>query len=228
VIILFAAYFAGQALILHGWLGGGIQRISEQQTTSSGQTLLFAARPESYAAISLFEHRPIGYGPGVVPSAEDIAIAERALELAGTSVNSGYVQQYLFGDSGLELQTVIGDLWAVSGLVGIMLALLLFRELIYSLGRLLQTHRPSPLLLFVSVSALWALFFGTISSNLPAIVFSVVLITELSGRNPESERSQAIQAPAFPHARVPLDPKVTLGGSRRGRLLVARYKYRIH
>lgn len=116
-------YFFVQALILDGAFGEATQVRTQAQIDQSG-SLLLGGRPEIGAFTYLFAHRPSGFGSGTILTSDDILVAKEGMASVGYEPNNGYVEKYMFGGQ-IELHSIIGNLWAWSGVVGLLLAAVL-------------------------------------------------------------------------------------------------------
>lgn len=170
-------YFVGVSLALAGYLGVRNQLVTAAQLRASG-SVLTSGRSESGAAVQLFLHRPVGYGPGVLPTAADVAIGQQGLAGRGLDLTGQYVREYLFG-TGFKLHSIASDLWVNFGLAGLALAVLLAFIAVRALIASATSASPDPLLTFVSVIALWNLAFSPIGSNLFDTLFCVALLSTI-------------------------------------------------
>lgn len=186
-----AVYSIGVALALKGFLGERNQIVTAAQLRASG-SVLTAGRSESGAALQLFAHRPLGYGPGVLPSADDVAIGQQGLAGRGLDLTGQYVREYLFG-TGFKLHSITSDLWVNFGLAGIGLAAVFALACAAALVVNITRSEASPLLLLLGVVGLWNLAFSPIGSNLGDTVFCVAMLLapKIGGQRDVSERSLA-------------------------------------
>lgn len=113
----------GQALLLEGYLGQEAQERTEWQVDAAGSVLL-GGRPELGATLALIARQPFGMGPGVRPNWDEMQTARSGMAGLGYDPNSGYVDNYMFGD-GFRLHSVFGDLWANFGIAGLLIAIVL-------------------------------------------------------------------------------------------------------
>ena len=173
----FAVYWGGIWLALQGFLGYRNQVVTAAQM-SSGDSLLLSGRSESGAAIQLFLDRPFGFGPGVVPTVQDIRIGRTGLAAEGVDANSDYVFGYLFND-GFKLHSIASDLWVSFGLAGLALAIFAAILLLATLGHIMSLKSPPALLAFVTVVAVWDLAFSPIASNFNELLFALGLVLPL-------------------------------------------------
>lgn len=192
-------YIVGVSLALAGYLGARNQLVTAAQLHASG-SVLSSGRSESGAAVQLFLHRPIGYGPGVLPTAADVAIGQQGLVGRGLDLTGQYVREYLFG-TGFKLHSIASDLWVNFGLAGLALAILLAFIALRALTASATSARPNPLLTFVSVIALWNLAFSPIGSNLFDTLFCVALLSAI--RSTTQDQKVTFQTAVTSGASVP-------------------------
>jgi hypothetical protein len=171
------AYMAISELLVSGALGAQVQARTTQQIADSG-SLLLGGRPEWTATLALMQHAPLGLGLGTVPNATDVLVAKNGIAVAHIPTAEGYLEHYLF-NGGVELHSVVADLWSNLGPVGLVLgltmAVLIVRELVGLLGR----RRAQPLACYLAVAAVWYLGFGPLPSNLPDITFALGILLQL-------------------------------------------------
>lgn len=195
------AYQLGQALILDGYLGLATQQRSLEQLRTSG-SLLIGGRPELGASWALFRDHPWGYGAGTLPTAADVAVAKQGMAETGYDPDNGYVERFMFGN-GFELHSVIGDLWARSGLAGLLLAAVLLVVLAWGVVTRVADRRASGLLLFATVNALWNLFFSPVLTSMPMLVLALGLLAVLPAREAGPEARPPLPHPTRPRRAVP-------------------------
>lgn len=149
--------------LLNGWFGASMQAQAISQTQGGQRSILVGARPESAAALALFQSRPVGFGPGVVPNLGDVATAINALENLGINPNTDYVRVYLFGDR-LNLHSLAADLWLMFGFPGLTLAAAILWYLLVGLLNNENRLAVGAVGMLVGMSALWAMAFSPLSS----------------------------------------------------------------
>lgn len=164
--------WVGTEAALSGVLGEGIQTRSVYQYDATG-SLITGGRPEWTATTQLMLQSPLGYGPGVSAGSGELAYAFDALNQIGIGAQNPYVQVYMFGN-GVELHSVIADLWARYGLVGLTVALIVLGSLLRSLIRAIRLAALSGLEALIAVWAIWSLLFGPIYSDAPLVILAVV------------------------------------------------------
>lgn len=177
-----AVYQLGQALILDGYLGVATQQRSLEQLRTSGN-LLVGGRPELGATWALFRHHPWGFGAGSQPTATDVAVAKQGMALTGYDPENGYVERFMFG-SGFELHSVVGGLWAQSGLAGLLFAAVVLATVTWGVASRVAERRASGLLLFAAANTVWNLFFSPVLTSVPTLVLTLGLLAVLPARDP--------------------------------------------
>lgn len=154
-LISFAAL---QTFILNGVFGESAMERTAAQIQVSG-SVVTGGRPEIGATLALFLHSPLGYGSGTLPSVRDVLVAKGGMQDLNYQPDNRYVEGYLFGN-GFELHSVIGDLWARFGLVGLALALTLLTLIILGAASRVADGTASALLAYLTIQAVWDLFFS--------------------------------------------------------------------
>lgn len=169
-----AAYWLFTRLALSGVLGLATRLRTEEQTLRAGSVLL-GGRPEMAATAGLLVHRPEGFGSGTVLDPAGIAAAQEAMGRLNYDPDNGYVYNYMFGRS-LELHSGVGDLWALFGVPGLVLAVLLVRALVDSLARLFSARAVSSLQGATLLFTLWTMFFGPLYTVAPLLALCLGLM----------------------------------------------------
>lgn len=183
-------YFALQGAILDGAMGDEARERTQMQLDTSG-TLIAGGRPELGATAALMGAQPAGFGGGTMPSMHDLQIAKTGMAALGYDPNNGYVENYLFG-AGIELHSVLGDLWAWYGLAGLALALVLAVFFVSRVAMLATARSASALVLFLGIKAMWDLMFSPVESALTTLMLGVALLAPLSAvRQPSEDLSRA-------------------------------------
>ncbi len=175
-LIVGAGYFLIQAALLEGLLGEQARTRSEAQIEQSG-SLIVGGRPEIGASLALLSDRPWGFGSGTLPSAVDIHTAKGGMAAIGYDPNNGYVENYMFGN-GFEVHSLLGDLWIVFGLGGLLLAALLFIGIGHGLLTRAATGTLSGAAVFLGLRFLWDLPFSPIDSALLTLPITVALLLQ--------------------------------------------------
>lgn len=176
-VLAVAAYNLGQAMILDGYLGERTRLRSLQQLQSTG-SLILGGRPELAAFLGLFKDSAWGFGSGTLANHHDLSVAKAAMAAINYDPNNGYVEGYLFGD-GYELHSMIGDLWAHFGLLGLLLVVALIAVVLRGVATALARFEASALVLFLAVRLAWNLPFSPLYS-------SVIMLMLLLGIGLES------------------------------------------
>lgn len=190
-------------LLMAGYLGEEAQQRSIMQEELAG-SMIVGGRPEMAATWALMQHRPTGFGSGATLSAQDLMVAKSGMWGINYDPNNGYVENYLFG-GGIKLHSVIGDMWAYYGFVGVALAVLITVLLVHALFVRLATGTASGLVIFLILTALWNVPFGPLWSSTPilAVTIGLALIhkgelrsaRELIAERIGREREQTAEAP---------------------------------
>lgn len=169
-----SAYVLFTRLALSGALGLSTQMRTQEQELRAGSVLL-GGRPEMGATAGLFLHRPEGFGAGTVLNPEGIAAAQQAMSRLNYDPDNGYVYNYMFGRS-LEVHSGVGDLWALFGPPGLLLALVLIWALIDSLARRFSTSSLTPVQAATLLFTLWTMFFGPLYTVAPILALCLGLM----------------------------------------------------
>jgi O-antigen ligase len=157
-------------LALDGYLGQTLQRT--QMGQSSSQTPM-AGRPEYGATFALMHAKPMGLGPGVLPSGNDVQVGKTGLANLGLVPSGSYVDGYMFHDA-FEVHSVAGDLWVQFGIPGLILAGMILVALVRA-TLLMYRSKPSgdtALCLFLMFAALWDLLFSPLDANFRIVGFA--------------------------------------------------------
>lgn len=156
-LLAYAVYSLGEALLLEGFLGEGVQQRTEQQIQASG-TVILGGRPELGATGALMAHSPWGFGPGVGANWYDIEAARNGMAAIGYDPLNGYVENFMFGDV-VRLHSNFGELWAAFDFGGLLVAGVIFWTAVSVLGQGPRGHGDA-LVLFLTFQTLWNLFFS--------------------------------------------------------------------
>lgn len=168
-----AIYFLATSLLVNGYLGRDAQVRSIEQIRTSG-SLILGGRPELAATIALIEHRPEGYGVGVVPNPHDVLVAKSGLVGINYAPNNGYVDRYMFGGH-IELHSVIGDTWANWGIVGLLLIAFTAFLLVRTVAEAVSGGPPDVLVIYLCCWSMWNLAFSPFIVSVPVLVLAVAL-----------------------------------------------------
>ncbi len=181
-LLVAVVYQVGQGLILDGYLGEGTQQRTAQQVRTSGSVLI-GARPELGASIALVKERPLGFGPGTSANTADVLAAKSGMSAIGYDPNNGYVEVYMLG-TGIELHSVLADLWAQFGAAGVVLTGMIVWNLLRDLSGRLAHRSAHALIVFLSVRALWDVGFSPFYSAVTLLMLTVGLTLEPLRRRP--------------------------------------------
>ena len=169
-----AVYYLATTLLVDGYLGKEAQLRSIQQISESG-SLLLGGRPELAATIALMRDHPTGYGAGYVPTPDMVLTAKTGLKGINYNPDNGYVDHYMFGGH-VELHSTFGDLWAVYGLAGLGLAVLLGAVTLRGLSEGIARRTASATLVFLCCWNLWNLVFSPLYSAAPTLTLGIGLL----------------------------------------------------
>lgn len=171
----YAIFEGAQSLILGGYLGEATQVRSEAQIEASG-SLLLGGRPELAATASLMQHHIGGFGVGVVPSTSDIMTAKSAMASINYDPNNGYVERFMFGTH-FELHSVVGDMWANFGIMGLILVVMLLVAGLRGVALSLRQKAASGLVLYLVIRMCWGVAFSPFGSaaTLVAVLLGLVI-----------------------------------------------------
>lgn len=161
-------------LLLDGLLGEAAQERTYAQIESSG-SLIAGGRQEWSASVLLFMNRPMGFGPGAVPHAEDVSLGKLGLEQIGANPNSQYINQYMFGGH-LKLHSLAADFWSNFGIVGLLVIAAVGFYLVRSLINTMSSGNILALQSLLLLWTLWDLIFSPIDSNFMLMIFSVAIL----------------------------------------------------
>ncbi len=175
----YALYLLATTAMVAGYLGSENQERSLNQVQAGGG-LLLGGRPEWAASAELMTHFPFGFGLGAVPTLQEVIVAKGGLASVGISGSNGYVEHYMFGGR-FELHSVIADLWAWFGLLGLALGLLIGVVLVWGLTRPAEEVAVRPVVTFMCVVALWFVAFGPFYTSAGDIVLALAMSLPLVG-----------------------------------------------
>jgi hypothetical protein len=175
-------YQLGTSLLVNGYLGRDAQARSIEQIRQAG-SLILGGRPELGASVALFEYQPTGFGAGVIANSADVRAAKIGLAQLNYDPNNGYVDKFMFGGQ-IELHSMLGDLWAHFGLVGLALcvtfAFLVFR----GLATAVVQRSGSALIYFLCWWTLWNVFFSPFLSAAPILLPALGLVLAKKSEDP--------------------------------------------
>jgi capsular polysaccharide biosynthesis protein len=208
-----AGYWVMVQLLLSGALGAQIQQRSAVQIAQSG-SLILGGRPEWTATWALMRSNPLGFGLGTVPNAQDTLVAKAGLAVTHIPTVDDYLEHQLLSSS-FELHSIIADLWAVVGplgvLLGVAMAALGVHGLAFSVGR----RTASGLVCWLIPMALWDLAFGPLQDNQPTLTLALGLLLVVResrpGRGRPSAGADHVPA-AAEHERAPVEARAAVAG----------------
>ncbi len=171
-------YILGSNLLVGGALGEQAQQRSIDQIRTAGN-LILGGRPELAATLRLFAAHPFGFGFGVILGITEVGMAKQAMVDIHYNAADGYVETFMLGN-GIELHSVIGDLWASCGLAGILLVVMIAALTGYGLAHFVALARCSALVLFGACWTLWNLLFSPLYSSIPSmsLLLGLVLVVK--------------------------------------------------
>jgi hypothetical protein len=157
-------------LAASGALGQELQRVQISQSTSN---TAIAGRDEYLATFALMAQSPIGLGPGVIPSYNDIVVGKVGLSVTGADTSGSYVDGYMFND-GFNVHSVAGDLWVEFGIAGLLFAAIMMIALVRAS---LLNHESAPsgltaLCAFPFFQGVWDLLFSPLNGNFRSVGFA--------------------------------------------------------
>lgn len=183
------------AAMLSGILGSGIQQRTAIQVDAAG-TVLTGGRQEMFATMALMAYRFGGFGFGVSVNAQVVDIAK-----AGMATNvipdANYVERYMFG-SGVELHSVAGDMWARTGVLGLILAALTLLVVARGLGERLRAGTLNALSAVLGIWTVWNVFFAPLYSAGVSLALALALLLQ-------PKRARHVPDRPFTHA-PPYEP----------------------
>src|SRR5664280_195741 len=185
-------------LAASGALGEQLQRVQISQSSSN---TAIAGRDEYLATFALMAQSPIGLGPGVIPSYNDIIVGKVGLSVTGEDTSGSYVDGYMFND-GFNVHSVAGDLWVEFGIAGLLFAALMMVALIRAS---LLNHESPPsgltaLCAFLFFQGVWDLLFSPLNGNFRSVGFAagaaIFLMSQARDRRRDNGPTTALsQAP---------------------------------
>lgn len=205
-IVVVTGAAASMALLLQGAiLDGAFGEVTQARTAEQierGGNALLGGRPEIAATASFIAKYPLGIGSGIRANYDDILEAKSAMAGIGYDPNNGYVNRFMFG-TGIELHSVIGDLWMWFGLVGVTLVLLVLVLLSLGLKRGYAAATLTPLFVYLALRVAWDVLFSPFSSALRlwplAITLAIAYAShEIFSRRPSLKDSIPVTEPTEP------------------------------
>ncbi len=170
-----AVYYVGTTLLVEGYLGEDAQARTVGQIDAAGSVLL-GGRPELAATLALMQFRPWGFGAGIGVDSNALTAAKTGMASINYDPNNGYVENYLFQRTFIELHSVAGDAWASQGIAGLAVALLVLFFVIRGMSIALAQRTASALLIFLAASTVWNTFFSPFSASLSTMILTLTLV----------------------------------------------------
>jgi len=167
-------YYLGSTLLVSGYLGADAQARSIAQIEQSG-SLILGGRPELAATFALMRDHFQGFGPGVIPTAQDVLVAKTGMNNIGYAPNNGYVDKFMFGGH-IELHSVMGDLWANYGVAGLLVVAAVAWFTIRGLAHGIAHKSASAAFLFVCIWTLWNIAFSPFYAAEPTLLLTMGLV----------------------------------------------------
>jgi capsular polysaccharide biosynthesis protein len=193
-----AAYSLMTQLMLAGALGSEIQQRTATQIAQSG-SLLLGGRPEWTATWALMHERPFGFGLGIVPNSTDVLVATEGISVTHIPTAENYLRNYML-DGGVQLHSIVADLWSALGPAGILLGLAMGALVLLGLADRLGRREASGLVCLLVPMALWALPFGPMASNIDTLTLALGLL--LMARRPRGADEPATGAADPAHSAL--------------------------
>jgi hypothetical protein len=163
LVAALSAYLVVRAS-LGGWLGLGVQAKAEGQSPDHTVLgLLLGARPEAQGNFVNIVTHPLSTYFGSPPPYEFAARLENSFAVRNLDPKSAYVQGFVLSPNGLELHSIMADLWYFFGIFGLCLAAMLAFAYLRAIRIPTSIHGMTTLNTFCSVTALFYLFLGPLS-----------------------------------------------------------------
>ncbi|WP_369257934.1 hypothetical protein [Geodermatophilus amargosae] len=196
-----SGYWLLTQLMLAGALGADIQQRTAVQIAQTG-SLILGGRPEWAATWALAQVHPFGFGLGTVPNSQDVLVGEAGIAVTGIPTAGDYLVHYLL-DGGVELHSIVADLWAGLGPAGALLGLAMGVLVVTGLADRLARRQASGLVCLLVPMALWGLPFGPMASNADTLTLALGLLllpraVRASGGSPDGGRDRAPSAARTP------------------------------
>jgi hypothetical protein len=177
-VVAVVVYNLGESLAVNGYLGLAAQQRTVAQIDSAG-SLILGGRPELAATIALMRYRPFGFGAGIQPSLADILTAKTGMASINYNPNSNYVDTFMFGN-GIELHSMIGDVWAAAGLAGIVLIAFIVFLAARGLGHHVAHGTASAVMIFAGIKTAWNVAFSPLGTSIPLLILFLGLVLLLT------------------------------------------------
>lgn len=174
VMIGVGVFLTVQSIILEGIFGAEIQSRTELQIQNGGN-IFTGGRPEMGATLALLRFNPFGFGAGVTPSYQDITVAKTGMSKLGYDPQNGYVNHYMFG-SGFEVHSLLGDLWLLAGIAGLVFAIVVIISVISGMAHSIGHGAALGVALFLGARSIWDFFFSPLGSTYFTIALCLALL----------------------------------------------------
>ncbi len=126
---------------------------------------------------------PFGFGLGTVPNSVDVAVGEAGIAVTNIPTADSYLRNYML-DGGVQLHSIVADLWAGLGPAGVLLGLATGALVVIGLADRLRRRQASGLVCLAVPMALWGLPFGPMASNVDTLTLALGLL--LLARGPQT------------------------------------------
>lgn len=176
VAVVLGAFFMVQGAILEGMLGDEIRIRTEAQIGMSG-SLIAGGRPEMGASVALIAQNPWGFGLGVLATPTDVILAKTGMAALGYDPNNGYVENYMFG-RGLEVHSVLGDLWILCGVLGAAVAIFAALWLVQGMVRGLAAGTISTVAAYLAIRSLWDFAFSPLPTAIILLPLALAVVAQ--------------------------------------------------
>ena len=194
VVVTFVVYLLSTALLTGGYLGAEAQERSTTQIETTG-SLLVGGRPEWAATRELVKLRPLGYGPGVIPSWEDVQAGKAGLQSVNVELERKRAA-YMFGGQ-FKLHSIAADLWVAYGLAGVALAAAMLVALVRCMSFSIAARELPASVALAATLAAWFMLFGPIYTNWAGACAGLGLVltrAATSDRPPQDPPTGAVAA----------------------------------
>lgn len=150
--------------------------LAARQISQDANYRFLGGRVESGAFLGLFRENPLGFGLGVVPSTDDIAVGKQGLLDIGAGAGGDYVNNTMFGGR-IELHSIMWDLWVYAGLVGLAIGIAsLFIIIGASVVTIWDAATPAYVaVVYVLLQASWDIIFSPFYANYIAYALALAL-----------------------------------------------------
>ena len=115
----------------------------------------------------------------------------------GYDPNNGYVERFMFG-GGIELHSVIGDLWLWFGIAGLAIAVIMIAVILTGLLRALAVNSVSILFVYLVARFFWDLAYSPVTSTMRLwpIVASLAIAYASYGLRARAPQLQSLFIPS--------------------------------